>query len=97
MKIAIIGDGIGGLTTALALKQNGQDITIYESASEIKPVGAGTIMANNAMQVFDKLGVREKIENAGCKISDIKITDAQFITISESNLQNLKKNLAFTM
>ena len=91
MKIAIIGGGIGGLTTALALKQNGQDITIYESASEIKPVGAGIIMANNAMQVFDKLGVREKIENAGCKISDIKITNAQLKTISESNLTKFEE------
>lgn len=86
MKIAIVGGGIGGLTTALALKQNGQEITIYESAPEIKPVGAGIIMANNAMQVFDKLGVRKKIESAGYKISNIKITDAHLNTISANNL-----------
>lgn len=86
MKIAIIGGGIGGLTTALALKQNGQEVTVYESATEIKPVGAGIIMANNAMQVFDKLGVRKKIESAGHKISNIKITDAQLNTITASDL-----------
>lgn len=86
MKIAIVGAGIGGLSTALALKQNGQDVTIYESAPEIKPVGAGILMANNAMQVFDKLGVRKKIEKAGCKISNIKITDAQLNTISTADL-----------
>lgn len=86
MKIAIIGGGIGGLTTALALKQNGQEVTVYESATEIKPVGAGIVMANNAMQVFDKLGIRKKIESAGYKISTIKITDAQLNTISASDL-----------
>ncbi|MFN8356477.1 MAG: FAD-dependent monooxygenase [Spirosomataceae bacterium] len=86
MKIAIIGGGIGGLTTALALIQNGQEVTVYESATEIKPVGAGIVMANNAMQVFDKLGIRAKIERAGCKISNIKITDAQLNTISVSDL-----------
>ena len=86
MKIAIIGGGIGGLTTALALKQAGQEVTVYESATEIKPVGAGIVMANNAMQVFDKLGVRKKIENAGHKISNIKITDAQLNTIAASEL-----------
>ena len=74
MSIAIIGAGIGGLTTALALKQSGQQARIYESASEIKPVGAGIVMANNAMQVYEKLGVRNKIEKAGRKISSIKIT-----------------------
>lgn len=86
MKIAIIGGGIGGLTTALALKQNGQEITIYESAPEIKPVGAGIIMAGNAMQIFERLGVRKKIESAGHRISNLKVTDAQLNTISESDL-----------
>jgi 2-polyprenyl-6-methoxyphenol hydroxylase-like FAD-dependent oxidoreductase len=86
MKIAIIGGGIGGLTTALALKQNGQDVMIYESAPEIKPVGAGIIMANNAMQVFDKLGIRQKIERAGCKISTINIADSKLNRISSSDL-----------
>ena len=86
MNIAIIGAGIGGLTTALALKQNGQEVTVYESAPEIKPLGAGIIMASNAMQVFDTLGVREKIEHAGHRISSLNITDAQLNTISESDL-----------
>ena len=90
MKIAIIGGGIGGLTTALALQKNNLDVTIYESAPEIKPVGAGIIMANNAMQVFDKLGIRHKIENAGHKISNIKITDPQLKTLSDVQLNKFE-------
>ena len=50
------------MTTALTLKKNGREVTVYESADEIKPVGAGIIMANNAMQVFRKLGIQDKIE-----------------------------------
>lgn len=91
MKIAIVGAGIGGLTTALALKRSGQEVTVYESATAIKPVGAGILMANNAMQVFDKLGVREPIEQAGYKVSRIRITDAQFSTISASDLDKFER------
>jgi 2-polyprenyl-6-methoxyphenol hydroxylase-like FAD-dependent oxidoreductase len=91
MKIAIIGGGIGGLTTALALQKSNLDVTIYESAPEIKPVGAGIIMANNAMQVFDKLGIRHKIEQAGHKISTIKITDPQLKTLSEVQLNKFER------
>lgn len=91
MKIAIIGGGIGGLTTALALQKSNLDVTIYESAPEIKPVGAGIIMANNAMQVFDKLGIRQKIEQAGHKISTIKITDPQLKTLSEVQLNKFER------
>lgn len=90
MKIAIIGGGIGGLTTALALQKNNLDVTIYESAPEIKPVGAGIIMANNAMQVFDKLSIRHKIEKAGHKISTIKITDPQLKTLSDVQLSKFE-------
>ncbi|UHO38706.1 FAD-dependent monooxygenase [Chryseobacterium capnotolerans] len=91
MKIAIIGGGIGGLATALALQKNNLDITIYESASEIKPVGAGIIMANNAMQIFEKLGIRHKIEEAGHKISTIKITDPQLRTLSDVPLKKFER------
>lgn len=90
MKIAIIGGGIGGLTTALALKQNRQEFKVFESATEIKPVGAGILMANNAMQVYNKLGVRHKIENVGRKISSIKITDARLKTISNTQLDKFE-------
>ncbi|WP_426274277.1 FAD-dependent monooxygenase [Chryseobacterium sp. S-02] len=90
MKIAIIGGGIGGLTTALALQKNNLKVTIYESAPEIKPVGAGIIMANNAMQVFDKLGIRHKIEKAGHKVSTIKITDPQLKILSEVQLNKFE-------
>ncbi|HTO14737.1 MAG TPA: FAD-dependent monooxygenase [Edaphocola sp.] len=86
-EIIIIGAGIGGLTTALALKQINKPVSVYESTSDIKPVGAGIVMANNAMQIFDKLGVRKKIEAAGCKISNIRITDAQLNNISVINLK----------
>lgn len=85
-KVSIIGAGIGGLTTALTLQQKGLSVTIYESSAEIKPVGAGIILANNAMQVFKKLGLHDKIENAGNRISFMKITDDQLKPLSVVDL-----------
>lgn len=84
--ITIIGAGIGGLVTALTLKQQGYPVHIYEGASEIKPVGAGIIMANNAMQVFQSLGLHEKVAQAGNRISTMKITDAQLQNLSVVDL-----------
>jgi len=39
MKILIIGAGIGGLTTAIALKQKGFDVEIFETTSKFKKAG----------------------------------------------------------
>lgn len=90
MSISIIGGGIGGLTLGNVLKQHNIDFIIYESAPEIKPVGAGIAMAGNAMQIFDRLGLREKIENAGTKMNALIITDESLKTISKTDVLKLE-------
>jgi len=90
MNISIIGGGIGGLTLGNVLKQHDIDFKIYESAQEIKPVGAGIAMAGNAMQIFDKLGLKEKIENAGVKMHALIITDKKLRTISKTDVLKLE-------
>jgi 2-polyprenyl-6-methoxyphenol hydroxylase-like FAD-dependent oxidoreductase len=89
--VSIIGAGIGGLTTALTLKQKGLPVKLYESSKEFKPVGAGIILANNAMQVLKKLGLQEKIEKAGNRISFMKITDNQLNPLSVLNLSEYEQ------
>ena len=89
-KIAILGAGIGGLTCALAFKQKGFNVTVYESAAKIKPVGAGIGIANNAMQIFKKLNIHEKIENAGVKVSSMNITDHQLQSLSVIDLKEFE-------
>jgi len=92
--ITIIGAGIGGLTMALTLKQKGYPARVYESAPEIKPVGAGILMANNAMQVFKKLGIHHKIEEAGNRISTLDITNEKLASLSSINLQKFERKYA---
>ncbi|MGU3375712.1 FAD-dependent monooxygenase [Chryseobacterium sp. M5A1_1a] len=89
--ISIIGAGISGLTLGNILKQQQYDFTLYESAMEIKPVGAGIMMAVNAMQVFDRLGLKEKIENAGNKIHRITLSNESMKSFSKTEILDLEK------
>lgn len=82
MKGVIIGAGIGGLTTAIALQRQGIEIEIYEAAPALKPVGAGIVMASNAMQVFRRLGIDRKIMEAGMEIHHAMGVDHAFKVIS---------------
>lgn len=86
MDIDIIGAGIGGLTTAIALEQKGIKTRIFEQAEQIKPVGAGIILANNAMQVYEKLGLRKIIEQNGNPISSMNITKSNLKPLSKIDL-----------
>lgn len=86
MEIDIIGGGIGGLTTAIALEQKGFKTRIFEQAESIKPVGAGIILANNAMQVFEKLGLKTEIEAHGNHISSVHLTKSNLKPLSKVDL-----------
>lgn len=57
----IIGGGIGGLCAAIALRQAGLEVAVYERAEAWRPVGAGLALWSNAMRAFDALGLAGKL------------------------------------
>jgi salicylate hydroxylase len=63
-RVAVIGAGIGRLTTALALRARDIDVVILEQASRLDPVGAGIQLSPNANQVLARLGVLDPIVDA---------------------------------
>jgi 2-polyprenyl-6-methoxyphenol hydroxylase-like FAD-dependent oxidoreductase len=66
VRIAIIGGGIGGLTTAIALRQFGFEPEVYEQAPLLLDVGAAIAVWPNAMRVFEQLGLAGRVlEQAG--------------------------------
>ncbi len=91
MRVAIIGAGIGGLTTALALQRYNIKCTVYESAADLQPIGAGIIMASNAMQVYKHLGIDNTIRKAGNRISAMKITSPDLSVLSNADLTSYEQ------
>ncbi|SFL82601.1 2-polyprenyl-6-methoxyphenol hydroxylase [Paenibacillus sp. 1_12] len=69
----IIGAGIGGLCAAIALRNEGWKVTLYERSSGIRQVGAGIVLAANAMKVLRKLGVADQVQAEGAPIGRAEI------------------------
>ena len=61
MKIKILGAGIGGLSTAIALRKNGFNVEVYERHECRSDIGAGIICWPNASFVLDQLGLLSDI------------------------------------
>ncbi|MEU9376260.1 FAD-dependent monooxygenase [Streptomyces sp. NPDC048255] len=52
----VAGAGIGGLTAAVALQRRGWRVTVCERAPGPNAVGAGILLAPNALRAFDAIG-----------------------------------------
>lgn len=65
MKALIIGAGIGGMTAAAALKQQGIDCEIFEAVKEIKPVGAALSIWSNGVKCMNHLGMGHIMDELG--------------------------------
>ena len=62
MKIAILGGGVAGVSSAIALKQKGFDVSVYERHKSASNIGAGIIVWPNAAYVLEQFGVLNEIE-----------------------------------
>src|SRR5690606_13716237 len=86
---AIVGGGIGGLTLAIALQQKGYAVTVYENAPVIKPLGAGLVLAGNAMKAFAAIGLDQQVLKAGKEMREFVIFDQQGKTLSRANAEKI--------
>jgi len=77
MRALIIGGGIGGLTTAVALQQQGIDVKVFEQMPEITEAGAGIFIQTNAMKVYDELGLGQELRAVSPPVDVFEIRSAK--------------------
>ncbi|WP_194778418.1 FAD-dependent monooxygenase [Pararhodonellum marinum] len=95
IKVSIIGGGIAGLTTAIALRQKGIQANVYEAAPQVKPVGAGLSLSSNAMRVYNLLGFMDEVIRKGRLMASFALLDqkGKIITMADSEAISNKYGL----
>lgn len=91
MKYTILGGGIAGLTTAIALQKIGIYAQVFEAAPEIKPIGAGLLLAANAVQAYERLGMAKKIVQCGRLLPSFAILDDRGRTITQADAATISR------
>ncbi|MFO7805049.1 MAG: FAD-dependent monooxygenase [Paracoccaceae bacterium] len=71
----VVGGGIGGLTTALALARQGASVRVFEQAPEFAEVGAGIQITPNAMRALEALGLRDALDERAVLSDAVVPTD----------------------
>ena len=92
---AIVGGGIGGLTLAIGLQQKGFDVVVYENAPEVKPLGAGIVLAGNAMKAFANIGIDHHIVGAGRIMKQFVIREQSGRVITITNGDDISNSFGF--
>jgi len=77
MKAIIIGAGIGGMCTAIALKRCGIETEVFEAVKEIKPVGAAISIWPNGVKCLNYLGMKEPLRALGGQMRSMAYCDFQ--------------------
>lgn len=75
MNVMIIGAGMGGLTTGIALKKFGHQVRIFEQTEKILPVGAAISLWSNGVKCLNYLGLTDKIAKLGGQMDDLAYVD----------------------
>ncbi len=75
MHAIVVGGGIGGLCSGIALRHAGLDVRLFERVEQITEVGAGIQMTPNALAGLDRLGVADAVrERAGTGAKRVVLT-----------------------
>jgi FAD-dependent urate hydroxylase len=93
LKIIIIGAGIGGLTTGIALKKAGYQVEIYDKVKELRPAGAGISLWSNGVKVLNKLGLGDKMAAIGGQMNQMQYRSYKDELLNDISLQPLIKEV----
>jgi 2-polyprenyl-6-methoxyphenol hydroxylase-like FAD-dependent oxidoreductase len=77
MKIGIIGGGIAGLSTALALQKAGFHFHLFEQSPAFGEVGAGISISTSAFHILQQIGVGEEFLKVSTPLKKFIITNHQ--------------------
>ncbi|TDC90998.1 flavin-dependent oxidoreductase [Actinomadura sp. 7K507] len=65
MRVLIVGAGIGGLTTALSLREAGVEALVVDSAVQLRPLGVGINLLPHAVRELTELGLGDELAEIG--------------------------------
>ena len=71
----IAGAGIGGLSAAIMLARQGWTVRVHEQSPEIREIGTGIQIKNNAIEVLEEIGIFDRLAPHGFKLERARHRD----------------------
>jgi salicylate hydroxylase len=95
LHVAVVGGGIGGLTLAIALRQRGVPVAVFEQAPEFREIGAGVALSANATRHLHRLGLGDALDAVSVEPSALVVRRWQEGAIIASHPMGARYREAF--
>jgi len=96
MNIAILGAGVAGLSTAIALRQCGFDVHVYERNEIRSPLGAGIVLWPNASFVLSELGVLDRIRQVSARPGAMRRLSSDDEFLGEIDIHAIDQQMGYS-
>jgi 2-polyprenyl-6-methoxyphenol hydroxylase-like FAD-dependent oxidoreductase len=73
--VEIAGAGLAGLTVAAALAGRGWSVRVHEKSRELREIGAGIYLWENALRALESIGAYDRIAAGGERIQSPELRD----------------------
>ena len=71
--VLVVGAGLAGLNTSIALALQGHKITVLERSTSLRTIGLGMLIPPQASRLLDKYGVFQKLADMNTMRDGIEI------------------------
>jgi 2-polyprenyl-6-methoxyphenol hydroxylase-like FAD-dependent oxidoreductase len=86
-RVEIAGAGLAGLTAAATLAGRGWDVRVHERGNELREIGAGIFLWENAILALDAIGALEELEEGWETVEQHMLLDHRNRTLQAGWMQ----------
>ena len=83
----------GGLPAGVALGQAEATATVFEQAAELRPVGAGIVLAANGMAALARVGCDEAVRSSDCALQAFELRSRRGAVLMRYSLAAIEQDL----
>ena len=86
--VEIAGGGIAGLTAAAVLAKYGWSVRVHERASELREIGAGIFIWENALRSLEEIGALDELSQNWHRVDNHQLRDHKGQLLQDNWLHN---------
>ncbi|AZM61349.1 MULTISPECIES: FAD-dependent oxidoreductase [unclassified Streptomyces] len=94
LDVLVVGAGVAGLATAIALTRNGMTVDVVERSSDHRGGGAGLFLPGNAVRALTALGVGDRLNASGASVPGQRLMNRRGGVLADIDMAGLWRGTA---